>query len=45
MEIVVGVEHKYKMNPNAANIYESLLLENTLLAAGHHLVKSLFWHT
>jgi hypothetical protein len=24
---LVGVEHKYKMNPNAANIYESLLLE------------------
>jgi hypothetical protein len=27
VENVVGVEHKYKMNPNAANIYESLLLE------------------
>jgi hypothetical protein len=23
----VGVEHKYKRNPNAANVYESLLLE------------------
>jgi hypothetical protein len=27
VENIVGVEHKYKMNPNAANIYESLLLE------------------
>ena len=27
VEKVVGVEHKYKRNPNAANIYESLLLE------------------
>jgi len=27
VENIVGVEHKYKKNPNAANIYESLLLE------------------
>jgi hypothetical protein len=27
VENLVGVEHKYKRNPNAANIYESLLLE------------------
>jgi hypothetical protein len=27
VESIVGVEHKYKMNPNAANILESLLLE------------------
>ena len=27
VESFVGVEHKYKKNPNAANIYESLLLE------------------
>jgi hypothetical protein len=27
VEDIVGVEHKYKKNPNAANIYESLLLE------------------
>jgi hypothetical protein len=27
VESRVGVEHKYKRNPNAANIYESLLLE------------------
>jgi hypothetical protein len=27
VEKIVGVEHKYKKNPNAANIYESLLLE------------------
>ena len=27
VENVVGVEHKYKKNPNAANMYESLLLE------------------
>jgi hypothetical protein len=27
VESIVGVEHKYKKNPNAANIYESLLLE------------------
>jgi hypothetical protein len=27
VEYVVGVEHKYKRNPNSTNIYESLLLE------------------
>ena len=27
VESVVGVEHKYKKNPNASNVYESLLLE------------------
>jgi hypothetical protein len=27
VENIVGVEHKYKRNPNAANMYESLLLE------------------
>jgi hypothetical protein len=27
VESIVGVEHKYMKNPNAANIYESLLLE------------------
>jgi hypothetical protein len=27
VEDIVGVEHKYKKNPNAANVYESLLLE------------------
>jgi hypothetical protein len=27
VENIVGVEHKYQRNPNAANIYESLLLE------------------
>jgi hypothetical protein len=27
VEYIVGVEHKYKKNANAANIYESLLLE------------------
>jgi hypothetical protein len=27
LENIVGVEHKYKKNPNASNIYESLLLE------------------
>jgi len=27
VENIVGVEHKYKKNPNAANIYESLLLQ------------------
>jgi hypothetical protein len=27
VESVVGVEHKYKRNPNTANIFESLLLE------------------
>jgi len=27
LENIVGVEHKHKKNPNAANIYESLLLE------------------
>jgi hypothetical protein len=27
VESIVGVEHKYKQNPNATNIYESLLLE------------------
>ena len=27
VENIVGVEHKYKKNPNADNIYESLLLE------------------
>jgi hypothetical protein len=27
VESIVGVEHKYKINTNAANIYESLLLE------------------
>ena len=27
VENIVGVEHKYKKNPNAANIYESLLLK------------------
>jgi hypothetical protein len=27
VESILGVEHKYKQNPNAANIYESLLLE------------------
>jgi hypothetical protein len=27
VESIVGVQHKYKRNPNAANIYESLLLE------------------
>jgi hypothetical protein len=27
VESIFGVEHKYKRNPNAANIYESLLLE------------------
>jgi hypothetical protein len=27
VENLVGVEHKYKRNPNAANMYESLLLE------------------
>jgi hypothetical protein len=27
VENIVGVEHKYKRNPNAANVYESLLLE------------------
>jgi hypothetical protein len=27
VENIVGVEHKYKRNPNATNMYESLLLE------------------
>jgi hypothetical protein len=27
VENIVGVEHKYKKNPNAANVYESLLIE------------------
>jgi hypothetical protein len=27
VENVVGVEHKYNKKPNAANVYESLLLE------------------
>jgi hypothetical protein len=27
LELIVGAEHKYKRNPNAANMYESLLLE------------------
>jgi hypothetical protein len=27
LEHIVGVEHKYKRNPEAANMYESLLLE------------------
>jgi len=27
VENIVGVEHKYKKNPNTANMYESLLLE------------------
>jgi hypothetical protein len=27
VETIVGVEHKLKINPNAANVYESLLLE------------------
>jgi hypothetical protein len=27
LENIVGVEHKYQRNPNAANVYESLLLE------------------
>jgi hypothetical protein len=27
VETIFGVEHKYKINPNAANVYESLLLE------------------
>jgi len=27
VENIVGVEHKYKRNPNAANMYESLLLK------------------
>jgi len=26
VENIVGVEHKYEKNPNAANIYESSLL-------------------
>jgi len=26
VENIVGVEHKYEKNPNAANIYESVLL-------------------
>lgn len=30
MESIVGVEHKYKRNPDAANMYESLLLEKYL---------------
>jgi hypothetical protein len=51
VENLVGVEHlqtcKHKKKPNAANIYiyESFLLENILLAAGHHLMKSLSWCT
>jgi hypothetical protein len=27
VETIVGVEHKYKINPNATNVYELLLLE------------------
>jgi hypothetical protein len=45
VENIVGVEHKYKSNLNAANMFESLLLEKYPFSCWTHLVKSLSRHT
>jgi hypothetical protein len=45
VEAIVGVEHKYKKNPNAANIYESLLLEKYPFSCWTPFDdKSIMWH-
>jgi len=45
VENIVGVEHKYKRNPNAANMYESLLLEKYPFSYWTPFDEKLSWHT
>jgi hypothetical protein len=45
VEYIAGVEHKYKMNPNAANMYESLLLQKYPFSCWLPFAEmSITWH-